>query len=240
MLVKLDFLNNWANKKVDINNNFTFPEDKPTQIYIVDKPGATQSVIFMGHKSNKYDVDGPFFTSKIMNYPLGGGASGRLFLNLREDKGYTYGVYSFFNGDQDKGSFMVFSSVKTQATDSALTEILFEIENYIENGISDEELLSTKSSMLNSDALKYESPMKKMSFLNNMLKYNLDKSYITKQANILNDISKKEIDKLVGESIQKDKLAIVIVGNSYLIKNKLKNLTDKKGRKYNYTINEIK
>ena len=175
-----------------------------------------------------------------MNYPLGGGASGRLFLNLREDKGYTYGVYSFFNGDQDKGSFMVFSSVKTQATDSALTEILFEIENYIENGISDEELRSTKSSMLNSDALKYESPMKKMSFLNKMLKYNLDKSYITKQANILNDISKKEIDKLVGESIQKDKLAIVIVGNSYLIKDKLKNLTDKEGKKYNYTINEIK
>ena len=49
----------------------------------------------MGHKSNKYDVDGEHFKSRIMNYPLGSGASARLFLNLREDKGYTYGVYSF-------------------------------------------------------------------------------------------------------------------------------------------------
>ena len=45
------------------------------------------------------------FKSKIMNYPLGGGASARLFLNLREDKGYTYGVYSFFSGDKDSGLF---------------------------------------------------------------------------------------------------------------------------------------
>ena len=73
-------------------------------------------VILMGHKSNKYDVDGVYFKSKIMNYSLGGGASARLFLNLREDKGYTYGVYSFFNGDKEKGSFTLFSSVKTSAS----------------------------------------------------------------------------------------------------------------------------
>ena len=90
---KLSFLNKWGNKSVEIPNNFEFPIDGPTQIFLVDKPGATQSVIFMGHKSNKYDVDGEYFKSRIMNYPLGGGASARLFLNLREDKGYTYGVY---------------------------------------------------------------------------------------------------------------------------------------------------
>ena len=240
ILPKLSFLNKWKSKNVEIPTNFSFPSDKETQIYLVDKPGATQSVILMGHKSNKYDVDGVYFKSKIMNYSLGGGASARLFLNLREDKGYTYGVYSFFNGDKEKGSFTLFSSVKTSATDSAMVEILSEIENYTTNGITSEELRSTKSSMLNSDALKYESPMQKISFLNRILEYDLDKTYIKKQSNILNSITKDEVDKLAESLINKDKLQIVIVGNSYLIKKKLENLTSKNGKKYNYKITVIK
>ena len=75
---------------------------------------------------------------------------------------------------KDIGAFVVFSSVKTKATDSALVEILSEIENYTNNGITSEELRSTKSSMLNSDALKYESPMQKIRFLNRILEYDLD------------------------------------------------------------------
>ena len=116
ILKKLSFLNKWESRNIEIPTKFSFPTDAETQIYLVDKPGATQSVIFMGHKSNKFDVDGVYFKSKIMNYSLGGGASARLFLNLREDKGYTYGVYSFFNGNKERGSFTIFSSVKTSAT----------------------------------------------------------------------------------------------------------------------------
>ena len=74
----------------------------------------------MGHKSNNYDADGEFFKSQIMNKSLGGGASGRLFLNLREDKGYTYGAYSFFMGQKQNGMFGIQTSVKTEVTDSAL------------------------------------------------------------------------------------------------------------------------
>ena len=175
-----------------------------------------------------------------MNFSLGGGASARLFLNLREDKGYTYGVYSFFTGDRDKGAFVVYSSVKSEATDSALVEILNELEMYTTNGINDDELRSTKSSMLNSDALKYESPMQKLGFLNRILTYNLDKNYINKQSKILNTITKNEVNNLAKKYIKKDNLAIVVVGNSYLIKDKLKNLTSKNGDRYNFKINEIK
>ena len=239
-MLKLDFLNKWEEKEVSIPQEFIFPEDNNTQIYLVDKPGATQSVIYMGHKSDKYDVDGDFFKSKIMNYSLGGGASARLFLNLREDKGYTYGVYSYFYGDKDRGSFILFSSVKTEATDSALVEILTEIDNYTRDGITEEELQSTKSSMLNSDALKYESPMQKLGFLNRILEYDLDKSYIKKQSDVLNSITRSEVNSIAKKKIKKDNLAIVIVGNSYLIKNKLKNLSSKEGKKYNYNITEIK
>ena len=75
-------------KIFNLTNDFEYPEDGPTQIYLIDKPGVTQSVIYMGHKSNKFDIDGEYFKSRVMNYPFGGGASARLFLNLREDKGY--------------------------------------------------------------------------------------------------------------------------------------------------------
>ena len=239
IIQKLGFLNSWEIKNVSIPKVFEFPEDKETQIYLIDKPGSSQSVIYLGHKSNKYDANGEFYKSKIMNYSLGGGASARLFLNLREDKGYTYGVYSFFTGDKDKGAFVVFSSVKSEATDSALVEILNELDMYTSQGINDDELRSTKSSMLNSDALKYESPMQKLGFLNRILSYDLDESYISKQSDILNSITKNEVNSLSEKYIMKDKLSIVIVGNSYLIKDKLKNLTSKNGNKYNFKINEI-
>ena len=94
--------------------------------------------------------------------------------------------------------------------------------------------------MLNSDALKYESPMQKLGFLNRILTYNLDKNYINKQSKILNTITKNEVNNLAKKYIKKDNLAIVVVGNSYLIKDKLKNLTSKNGDRYNFKINEIK
>ena len=82
--------------------------------------------------------------------------------------------------------------------------------------------------------------MQKLGFLNRILNYDLDKSFIKKQANILNSITKVEIDLLVENNIKKDNMQIVIVGNSYLIKKKLENLTSKNGIRYNYKIKEIK
>ena len=103
---------------------------KETQVYILDKEGASQSFIIMGHLSDKYDASGDHFKSKIMNYPLGGGMSGRFFLNLREDKGWTYGANSMFMASDKIGAFAMFSSVKTEATDSALVEIFNEYNSY--------------------------------------------------------------------------------------------------------------
>ena len=243
LLPKLSFLENWKGEELVLPNatDFEFPNDAETQIYLIDKEGASQSVIFMGHKSDLYDVSGDHYKSKIANYPLGGGASGRLFLNLREDKGYTYGVYSFFDASKYTGAFTVFSSVKTSATDSALVEIFNEINDITINGLTEDEVASTKSSMLNSEALKYETPGKKLGFLNKMLKYNLDESFISDQVDVLNNISKSELDALAKAKIHPDKMTIVIVGNSYLIKKKLENLSSgKDGMKFNFKVNEIK
>jgi zinc protease len=176
-----------------------------------------------------------------MNKSLGGGASGRLFLNLREDKGFTYGAYSFFMGEKQTGMFGIQTSVKTEVTDSALTEIFSILDSYTNTGLTNEELSSTKESYLNSAAMKYETPNQKLGFLNRILTYDLDPSYIDKQADILNDMTLTEVNSLASSKIKPNEMAIVIVGNKYLIKKKLENLSSNKdGMKFDFKINEIK
>jgi len=243
ILSKLDFLKNWKGEDVNIPSpaDFDFPESQETQIFIIDKEGASQSNIFLGHTADNFDVAGDHFKSKVMNYPLGGGASGRLFLNLREDKGYTYGVYSFFRASEYTGAFTVYSSVKTEATDSALVEIFNELNAITTTGVTADELASTKSSILNSEALEYESPGQKLGFLNKMLKHDLDESYIDVQTDVLNKITLDEINAIAKAKIHPEKMTIVIVGNKYLIKKKLQNLqSNTDGVKYNFKVTEIK
>ena len=95
--------------------------------------------------------------------------------------------------------------------------------------------------MLNSEALKYETPSKKIGFLNKMLKYNLDDTFINQQVKVLNSITKEELNALAKLKIHPDKMTIVIVGNRYLIKEKLENLkSTKDGMSFNFRVTEIK
>ena len=241
LLPKINFLRNWESKEIVIPSNFDFPENNETQIYLLDKEGASQSFIIMGHLADKYDVDGDHFKSQIMNYPLGGGMSGRFFLNLREDKGWTYGANSMFMASNKTGAFAMFTSVKTEATDSALTEIFKEFNSYRTAGITEKELQFTKDAFLGGEALKYETSGQKLGFLNRILTYDLDKSYIARQADVLSSITKADVDAIAKTKIQPNKMSIIIVGNKYLIKKKLKNLeSGSDGMKYNFKINEIK
>ena len=134
-----------------------------------------------------------------MNFVLGGNFNSRMNLNLREDKGWTYGISSFFTaGSTDyPGLFMVSAGIKTKATDSAITEVIKIIKNYIDNGISDEELEFTKKSLLGGDALKYESPFSKLRFINQILDHNLDKNFNTEKDMIVKNITKDEINALI-------------------------------------------
>jgi zinc protease len=139
------------------------------------------------------------------------------------------------------GAFAMFSSVKTEATDSALVEIFNEYNSYTTKGITENELRFTKDAFLGGEALKYETSGQKLGFLNNILTHDLESSYIDEQADVLNSITKSDIDAIAKAKIQPDKMSIIIVGNKYLIKEKLKNLSsDVDGMNYNFKITEIK
>ena len=221
VMPKLDFLKKWQAKEVKIQ---PIPEPVPAtepQFFLVNKTAASSSVIIEGYSSLKYDVTGDFYKNRIANFAFGENSSSRLFLDLREQKGYTYGIYSNFSGTKNTGDFTIFSSVKRSATAASLAQISRDFNDYVTNGITDAELESTKSSMLNEEALKYEAPYQKASFLSRIVEYNLDKDYTAKQNAVLKSITKAEVNAQIKKYFDANKLTTVVVGDKAIIEAQL-------------------
>ena len=134
-------------------------------------------------------------------------------LNLREDKGWTYGARANFSGNKYSVEYTFSSGIRANATDSALTEVLKEINNYANSGITDEEIAFMKSALGQRDALLYETPGQKSGFVGRLLEYNLEGTYMDVQNKILSDITKKEINALAKKWLQTDKMNILLVGD---------------------------
>ena len=137
----------------------------------------------------------------------------RLNMNLREDKGWTYGARSAFSGDKQTGDYEFSSGIRGNATDSALIEIVKELKAYAEKGITDDELGFMKSAIGQRDALRYETGFQKAGFIGNILDNNLPADYVDQQNNIIKSITKAEIDALAKKWINTDKMNILVVGD---------------------------
>jgi zinc protease len=224
VMPKLAFLNKWEKKDVklpEINPNKSI--DK-TKIYLVDKEKAPQSEIRIGYVAMPYDATEEYYKSGIMNYILGGAFNSRINLNLREDKGYTYGARSFFSGTKLAGPYTASAGVRGNATDSAVVEFVKEITNFRNSGITQEELAFTKNSIGQRDALNYETGYDKASFLSRIIQYNLDKDFVKKQNEILKNITKEEIDALAKKHLPIEKMNILVVGDKASVKPGLEKL----------------
>lgn len=224
MLSKLTFLEKWEAKQVKMPDFTGFPEIPQTQIYLSHKDNAAQSTFVIGNPGIAYDPTGDYYKSSIMNYSLGGNFNSRLNLDLREDKGYTYGIRSGFQGSKYPGAYTISAGVRRTATDSSLREVMKDVIEFRNAGLKDDEITFTKNSYLNSEALRYESPFQKASYLNNILQYNLPKDYNQAQQKVLREISKSELNELAKKYINPDKFVILVVGNKYLVKDKLEKL----------------
>ena len=145
-------------------------------------------MLCLGYPSLKFDATGDFYKNRIANFVFGGAFNSRLNLNLREDKGYTYGISSSFQGGKYNGAFAINAAVKRSATALSLAEIIREFNKYQTNGITDAELEYTKNSLLNSEALSYEAPWQKANFLATLSRFNLEKDYTSKQNQLLKNL----------------------------------------------------
>jgi zinc protease len=226
ILANLSFLESWKKKEVTFPSVEELPEWKTTQVFLVNKMYAKQSQIRIGNKSLPYDAYGDYFKTTIMNYALGGAFNSRINLNLREDKGWTYGARTFYtaNFENYPGYFAFSSGVKTESTDSAIKEVMTEIEKYRKFGLTEDELIFTKGSMVSSDALRYETSGQKAGFLNSILSRDLDKDYRQKQNEIVSNITLEEINEIAKKYLKPEQMTILVVGSSYDVKDKLEDL----------------
>ena len=222
---KLGFLNNWEQTGADIPELPEPTQSDYTKIYLVDKVSAPQSEIRVGYMTGlAYDATGEYFKTTLMNYTLGGAFNSRINLNLREDKGWTYGARSFFSSDNVNGEFTASAGVRANATDSAVVEFLSEIKNFQEDGISDEELTFMRNSIGQRDARQYETPFQKAGFLSTIIRYDLADDYVDDQAEIIRTITKEEINALAKKHLNLDNAYILVVGDAASHKDKLKAL----------------
>lgn len=213
ILPKLTFLRNWSDRKVERVAEAGPPVIDRTKIYLVNKDKAPQSEIRIGHMSLPYDATGDYYKASLMNYVLGGAFNSRINLNLREAKGYTYGARSGFNGTKYPGPFTATAGVRGNATDSSVVEFMKEIRQYVEGGITKSELDFVKSSIGQSEALKYENAWQKASFLKRIIDYKLDKTFVEKQNEILKNMTAEEVNALSRKLLDFNKMAIVVVGD---------------------------
>ena len=214
---KLSVFENWEGSDVIGVGLNEFPEIGETRIYLVDKPGAAQSEIRIGKRALIFDATGDYYRANLMNYTLGGAFNSRINLNLREDKGYTYGAFSAFSGTRDYGSFTAQAAVRTDTTGDSIVQFENEIRNYAESGISETEMAFTRRAIGQRDARNYETPAQKLGFLSQILVYDLDDDFIDEQNDILAAIGREELSELAAEQLTMDDMIIVVVGDKKTI-----------------------
>jgi len=220
----IDLLAEWKGKGEKLNLELPMPETKTGVIYLVHKDNAAQSAIRIGKRSIKRDITGEFYKSYLMNFPLGGAFNSRINLNLREDKGYTYGARSWFGGDKLSGTYTASAEVRADATDKSIVEFVNEIKQYAEKGITAEELAFMRNAINQKDALKYETPRAKLGFLAQILEHNLTPAFVKQRAEIVEKISAEEINALAKKHLNLKQMVMVVVGNSEVLKPELEAL----------------
>ncbi len=172
-----------------------------------------------------FDATGEYYKLGLMNYVLGGAFNSRINLNLREDKGYTYGARSGFSGSSYAGPFTASAGVRADASAESVMEFMKELTAFSQTGITEDEVKFMKSSVGQADARKYETPAQKAGFLGRIIEYDLKKDYVKQQTEILNNISKKDIDALAAENLPVQNMHIVVVGDKKTVLPKLQNLS---------------
>ena len=215
---KLGFLSKLPNKEIKLPTIPPMPTVDKTRLYLVDVPKAAQTEFRIGSVTGlKYDATGEYYRTQLTNYVLGGAFNSRLNLNLREDKGWTYGARSYFSGDKYTGAFTFSSGIRANATDSAVVEVMTELKNYAEKGITDEEVAFMKSALGQRDALSYETGFQKAGFIGRILEYDLPPNFADEQNKILADMTAAEIDKTAKKWITPQSFNMLLVGDKAAI-----------------------
>ena len=213
-------------KPADVKSR-DLPPAKPlgkTAIYIVDRPGSAQSTVSIGHVGiDRMNKD--YFPVMIMNSILGGGFTSRINMNLREDKGYTYGARSNFSFRRGAGPFSASSDIRTADTRAAVVEFMSEL-NDIRGGrpVTQAELDYNKQSVIRRYPAGFETVGAISGQLSSLVTYGLPDSYFNDYIGKINSITLADVNRVAKQYLDPSKMAIVIVGDRSVIESGLKDL----------------
>ena len=214
VLASLSNLNaKWESKNVEIPIYKTPEAPNKSTVYFYDVPNAKQSVINFGAPALAA-TDKDFYPATVMNYILGGGGfASQLTQELREGKGYTYGIYSGFSGTKAVGPFTISSRVRTNVTLESAQLVKKIITDYPKN-YSEKDLATTKGFLIKGNARRFETMYAKLNMLQNMSAYGFSSDYIKDREKIVNEMTIEKIQELSRKYVNPNKMIWLFVGDA--------------------------
>ncbi len=223
-------------------DSYDLPKEFDAPMIVVgNKDGGNQSTIRVSHTVPLQIGHPDVIKASVMNQTLGGGSfSARLLQNLREDKAYTYGAYSRINPDRRIGSFSAMAQVRSEVTDSALTEMLYEIREIRTNLVKDEELELVKNMMTGSFSRSLEDPRTVAGFALNIARFNLPNDYYETYLEKLNAVTKEDVLEMAQKYLKPENALVLAVGNVDAIKESMKKFSPNgEVKEYDFYGNEV-
>jgi predicted Zn-dependent peptidase len=182
------------------------------KVYLVDRPGSVQTTVALGNIAiDRRSSD--YIPMVVMNYILGGGPAARLFLNLREEKGYTYGVYSDFTAVQYPGPWSAGGNMRTEVTADALTEFFNEIRRIRDEKVTAGELAAARRAITASFALSLEQPSRILNFAVAREIYRLPDDYWESYPGKVMAVSAEDVQRVARQYLNTDTMQLVAVGD---------------------------
>jgi zinc protease len=189
------------------------PAQAASHILLVDRPGSVQTVLQLGNLGIER-TNPDYFALLLADRILGGGPAARLFMNLREDKGYTYGAYSNFSGTRFRGVWMSSSEVRTDVTEGAMKEFMYELKRLRDEKVSVDELENSKRAIVGSFALSLEQPQALLQNIILQKLYDLPADYWDTYPQKVAAITIDDVQRIAQKYIDLDHLQIVAVGDA--------------------------
>ena len=203
----------WQKAEVPTMSIPASPDQSAATIYLIDRPGSVQTVLQLGTLGIER-TSPDYFAVLLADRVLGGGPSGRLFMNLREDKGYTYGAYSNFGATKYRGTWGASSEVRTDVTEGAMKEFKYELSRLGTDKVPTDELENAKRAIIGSFALSLEQPQSLLQNIITQKLYSLPADYWDTYPQKVSAITADDVQRVAQKYIDMGHLQIVAVGDA--------------------------
>jgi len=217
------YLGNWSKDAVPVHKHALPEAQQGVRVVVVDRPEAVQSVIRIANTVQLYPGSPDVIPSSVMNTILGA-SDARLFDNLRETHGYTYGAYSSLSRNPLIGQFRAFAQVRNAVTDSALREFFFELNRIRDTLVPNEELQGVLNYLNGTFSISLQNPQTIAGFYIDQERYKMSPSYYRNYLQELAGVDAAKVQDVARKMIQPQNCLVICVGKGSEIGPKLKAL----------------